>query len=758
MADISKRGYKFKITDWASRTVNVHDALFEMTGAAGAPLQFEHVEIGESSTPNGESMIGKINKIVETMEKKFKLMKDRVCLLEEENRELKERVSELEGKQNLGTDFSTDVRQQEPLTGLPASPLSQHNETQDFSPNLARHKESFSNETPTGQTPNMTQQQEETQPSSDETPSNPNQAEQNLGDEIEKEILSNETPAPRTQIEKEPLSNDTPAAQTQVLTPNVTQQKEIEQTLDETPSNPNGAEENLDDEHTTDPLTEVISSIAAHYKNSDDETQTGTQVLTPNVTQTNEAEPSSNETPSKPNPEEGNPEDEDTTEPMTEIISTNILETTPLSQQTEALSKTSPIDFSETEKAEESSLPTLFEIGADVEIASNDDTTCRIWYQGKVVDQNLCDGVEKLTVEYSTLFADQKRVQDTVTTDRIRPPPPTTEQKAYQLYENVEGLYHNGWCSGQVRMTFRDNTYSVYLNNSMETINFEPFHLRFHREWTDGVWKTPDEMGPDNFKRLSETQSQKLSQQDHVMEEKPDKKRKANSTYLRRSERVPKRSRDTKTPFKSERNPALTVTREMIPEVDPFSTLAVHKHIEGAFAMLNCKIVDNPAWFHNYKIPKACFLPMTFLSTLGYYVDLIEKRKAEGKKIFADGQRELVRGEIYPHKKWGEDVEVLYGAITGRYGNHWIGMAVDLKKRTITLFHCGLPTEDKDNDIAQIQGLAVLLPAMMMEAFGKEMLECHSLKIENMSKINDANALELRRSMSFKNVNLLMSL
>ncbi|KAL0863590.1 hypothetical protein Bca101_042708 [Brassica carinata] len=121
MADISKRGYKFKITDWASRTVNVHDALFEMTGAAGAPLQFEHVEVGESSTPNGESVIGKINKIVETMEKKFKLMKDRVCFLEEENRELKERVSE------------------EPLTGLPASPLSQINETQDFSPNLTRH-------------------------------------------------------------------------------------------------------------------------------------------------------------------------------------------------------------------------------------------------------------------------------------------------------------------------------------------------------------------------------------------------------------------------------------------------------------------------------------------------------------------------------------------------------------------------------------------------------------------------------------------
>ena len=74
----------------------------------------------------------------------------------------------------------------------------------------------------------------------------------------------------------------------------------------------------------------------------------------------------------------------------------------------------------------------------------------------------------------------------------------------------------------------------------------------------------------------------------------------------------------------------------------------------------------------------------------------------------------------------------------------------------------------------------VLIPALMMEAFGEEvnkkevvpykiekaegipkthsrfncalfvlkMLECHSLKIEDMSKINDDNAMELRRSLS----------
>lgn len=122
--------------------------------------------------------------------------------------------------------------------------------------------------------------------------------------------------------------------------------------------------------------------------------------------------------------------------------------------------------------------------------------------------------------------------------------------------------------------------------------------------------------------------------------------------------------------------------------------------------MLNCRRNENAAWFHNNKIPKACFLPTTFLPTLAYYIDLIDQRRAEGKNIFADGQKELVRGEIYPGKKWGEDVEVLYGVIVGRYGKHLIGMAIDLKKRTITLFHCGLPTEDRNNDISQIEDLA----------------------------------------------------
>ncbi|KAL0713217.1 hypothetical protein Bca4012_020195 [Brassica carinata] len=498
---------------------------------------FENLLTGQSSAPNEEeSIISKLNWMVEVMEKNNKSMKDRMSFLEKENLELKARVSELEGMQNVASRETlfheaapqTNVTEQQAtiewdtfisnVSGTPLSPMSQQTETQFFSPNVAQQieQEPLMNETLDAQTqvlsPNVTQQKE-TEQSLDGTPSNPNRAEENLEDEIEKEP-SNETPPAPTQFfstnettvkssEKlKPLNDESPPSpasqqiETQVFSPNPTQHIKQEPLSNETP----------DAQTTTNPLTELISLIAGQYKNSDDETQTGTQVLPSNVTQrentqvvantpaspnsslmldenqnatVNETQPLSDETQSKQNQEGENPADEDTTEPLTEIISTSISETMPLSKQTQPLTKTSPIHFSETKKAEESRRPTLFEIGADVEveIASTGDTTCRIWYPAKVVDLN---GVEKVTVEYyCTLLAEKKRVQNTITTDKIRPAPPTSDQKAFEM-----------------------------------SVNFEPSHLRIHREWIDGVWKMADEMQTGYFKG-PEMQSKDLSQQDH---------------------------------------------------------------------------------------------------------------------------------------------------------------------------------------------------------------------------------------------------
>ncbi|WZZ73677.1 hypothetical protein YC2023_085047 [Brassica napus] len=591
-------------------------------------------------------------------------------------------------------------------------------------------------------TPNLTKERE-TQTSTDETPPKTNQEEGKTNDEI---VI--ESPAAQTQVsQKETLEmNETPSSpispksiEAQVFTPIQKQQTvtegtyEATQPLTEIISANNKKEDTHAVHHTpSSPLSSLIALVIEENKNALSETETATQYFSPSEGEETQS--------SRKNQAEENLKD--TTKHTTELVSTDVSKTQPLTQPltqqtqhlqtsegeqsdetpseqnqaeenlkdttepTTELVSTEPTTEPTTEHVEVSRLLAHFQIGAEVEILSTDD---EIWYPGKVVDLKLCEGLEELTVEYTTLFADQHRLQklqDTITADKIRPATPTSDQKSFEMMDKVEVFYNNGWSSGQIRMVLGDNTYSVCLYTSMETILFKHSDLRIHREWKDGVWKMADKVKPDK-KRKAAASSQN-SGMDNV--------------FLRRSERVPKRSRDTKTPFKSERNPALTVIHEIVPAVDPFSTPAEHKlsrlqnwmtlkpgmhetfsnsfessidyrslsindnkirksffqsmenakkdlkkeHIDGAFAMLNCRRNENAAWFHNYKIPKACFLPMEFLHCLLSHDLAYKKEKVKGKKIFNDLFKDIVRGKVYLEKTWGEDVDVVYGITLGK--------------------------------------------------------------------------------------------
>ncbi|CAN6845782.1 unnamed protein product [Brassica oleracea] len=102
--DISKKGYKFKTDDWKNRyvdTLDTMDALIHMT---------ENVETSQASASIEEDSVNtKLNKIIEVMMENVKSMKDQMSLLEAENMELRARVSELEGNQNVAPHTQTPV-------------------------------------------------------------------------------------------------------------------------------------------------------------------------------------------------------------------------------------------------------------------------------------------------------------------------------------------------------------------------------------------------------------------------------------------------------------------------------------------------------------------------------------------------------------------------------------------------------------------------------------------------------------------------
>ncbi|KAG2264552.1 hypothetical protein Bca52824_071631 [Brassica carinata] len=334
-------------------------------------------------------------------------------------------------------------------------------------------------------------------------------------------------------------------------------------------------------------------------------------------------------------------------------------------------------------RVEVSRLLAHFQIGAEVEILSTDD---EIWYPGKVVDLKLCEGLEELTVEYTTLFADQHRLQklqDTITADKIRPATPTSDQKSFEMMDKVEVFYNNGWSSGQISM-------------------------RMER-WSP---KMADKVKPDK-KRKAAASSQN-SGMDNV--------------FLRRSERVPKRSRDTKLhsidPFSTLRNISFQgfkiddikarmhetslsindnkIRKSFFQSMENAKKDLKKEHIDEAFAMLNCVRNENAAWFHNYKIPK-CFLPMEFLHCLLSH-DLAYK-KEKVKVLISDLLVESSGDEVDKVKMIPFEVEQAQGL-----------------PKTKHPFNCGI--------------------------FLVKILECQSLKIGDMTKINDDNALELRRTLS----------
>ncbi|CAF1986977.1 unnamed protein product, partial [Brassica napus] len=912
--EISKKGYKFKADDWKNRsvdTLDTLDALIHMT-----IHMTENVETSQASASiEDDSENTKMNKIIELMMENAKSMKDRMSLLKAENMELRARVLELEGNQNVVPHtqtpvFPTNVTQQvnsQKIFGTPLSPMSQQPETpslqtQEFSPNLPREtgKEPF-NETPSLQTqefsPNLPResgreplnettslQTQEFSPDltpendperSYETPSNANEKE-NLSDEdatepatviIETQVC---TPVLMQKVGTE-ATNETPVSpiapqsiETPVFTPIQTQQMVTEGTYD-----------------SREPLTEII--LATNK-------QVGTEAT--NERPVSPIAPQSIETPfftpiqTQQMVTEGT---YDSTEPLTEIISatnkepsTEIISAINKQEDTHAVHNTpsSPVSSLISRVIEEthhlqtsasSPLSTLFENGADVEIATSVDATCRIWYPGNVFATNLCDGVEKVAV---TLFADQKRV--TVTADKIRPKPPADDrEKKFEMMDNVEAFYSKGWSSGQVRMILGENTFSVYLNSSMETLEFKASDLRIHREWLDGVWKMADEVEystrfrdkgkktkklqesvsihsirpqppPGDTKgfelmdkveayhndgwcsgevhiilsndiysvcfnssaefikfnlsdlripkewvdgvwkmekeiEVQQTQSVKPRQDDHAKNGKPvvGMKRKATAhpvDYAKKGKPVVGMKRKaTALPYKPLYINGNKIEKDFFEYLDNAENSLKENHVDATFAMLNQKRIEQSSWFSEQGIPKACFVPVQFLETVGYCYENLQKPDKKVINILKGWVGEVVRGLIRPNKIWMQDVDIVYGVVHERLVDHFIGVEIHLMENTITIFHCGVH-KVKENPLIQKLADKLLIPAIKLEMMNEEinfndivpfqvkkaeglpktklpfncglfvvkMLECRSLGLKKMSSINDDTAMDLR--------------
>ncbi|CAN6863751.1 unnamed protein product [Brassica oleracea var. botrytis] len=686
MADLSKRGYKFKIRDWRNMSVDLYGANEQIRRAS---LLFGNGGMSQaSSSYQEESLESKINRISEMVRDNLRIMNDRLCLIEKDRKQIKERVTKLEKLQRV-TSYETPNNE---------------TDTTPFHETASRQGEA-----------------------------NTDQADEQLNNEASI-ILKTDT--------REPMNENTK----------------------ETPGSPI-AQQNIE-----------------------------TPVLTPIQTQ------------------------QETHELMNENISPNIQET------------------HEQNKDVESRVQNTFEIGANVEISSQDDNTCHKWYPENVLAIYLVDGVEMVKVEYSAPSLDEKKrkrsVETRVSIDRIRPQPPPEipgAKKSYELMDDCVEVFDNGaWCAGKVKVILFDGTCFVSLNNSTEQIHFNHSEMRKPRKWVDGVWKMTEKIEEEQTQSVNPSEGDGDKKDINVSEFLSFKKGKAKAVACKKKKKanaqpvdlLPFLQREEKRPIRP-RNPPMPVTPEIILPIDPFVTPEFPRfsrlahwmdlrfnfinyrpfyingreiekeffqkmddaeknlnkeHINVAFEMLNCKRVEQGAWFRNNNLPAVCFVPVRFLEVVGYAYESVRKPHKNKQTLLEGCVGELVKGLIHPKKVWLEDVDVIYGVIEDKLSYHYIGVEIQLIDNTITLFHCGLPKANIKRALNQIQELAVLISAIKMELLGEEvnfedispfqvkfveglpktkfpyncgifvvkMLECRSLGLKSMANINDETAMDLR--------------
>lgn len=125
--------------------------------------------------------------------------------------------------------------------------------------------------------------------------------------------------------------------------------------------------------------------------------------------------------------------------------------------------------------------------GALVEVSSDEDGFQGAWFAATVIEQ-LNNGNFK--IEYKSLRNDDDTafITEEVDSNHIRPHPPTEIVDTFRLYEEVDGLYNDGWWVGVISKVFSKQKYEVFFRGTDEEIVFKHSDLRRHVEWINGKW------------------------------------------------------------------------------------------------------------------------------------------------------------------------------------------------------------------------------------------------------------------------------
>ncbi|KAI4301687.1 hypothetical protein L6164_034939 [Bauhinia variegata] len=129
-----------------------------------------------------------------------------------------------------------------------------------------------------------------------------------------------------------------------------------------------------------------------------------------------------------------------------------------------------------------------FRSGTLVEVSSDEDGLQGAWFAATIVEAR---GNDKFLIQYQSLRTedDSEFLKEEIDVLQIRPRPPETQiPDRFNVLEEVDALYNDGWWVGVIAEVLEDSSYIVYFRNNDEEMKFQHSELRLHQEWIDNKW------------------------------------------------------------------------------------------------------------------------------------------------------------------------------------------------------------------------------------------------------------------------------
>ncbi|XP_028795305.1 DUF724 domain-containing protein 3-like isoform X1 [Neltuma alba] len=138
-------------------------------------------------------------------------------------------------------------------------------------------------------------------------------------------------------------------------------------------------------------------------------------------------------------------------------------------------------------KASEETVTDMFSKGTLVEVSSDEEGFEGAWFAATVVEPK---GKDKFLVEYLNLRTDDDSefLREEIDMLHIRPHPPEHVFDQFNLLQEVDALYNDGWWVGVISKVLSNSRYVVYFRNTNEELEFPHSELRLHQDWISGKW------------------------------------------------------------------------------------------------------------------------------------------------------------------------------------------------------------------------------------------------------------------------------